>query len=106
MNKIELKEKIQKFANLILESENIVALTGAGMSTESGIPDLRSPGTGLWKRMDPSFADISTFTRNPTEFYQKMLEMGLNMIKAKPNACHKSLTKLHDSTQSLSPPFI
>ncbi|GAG65787.1 unnamed protein product [marine sediment metagenome] len=89
-----MKEKIQKFAELILESENIVALTGAGMSTESGIPDFRSPGTGLWERMDPSFADISTFTRNPTAFYQTMLEIGLNIIKAKPNAGHKSLTKL------------
>ena len=89
-----MKEKIQKFAELILESENIVALTGAGMSTESGIPDFRSPGTGLWERMDPSFADISTFTRNPTAFYQTMLEIGLNIIKAKPNAGHKSLRKL------------
>jgi len=89
-----MKEKFQKFAELILESENILALTGAGMSTESGIPDFRSPGTGLWERMDPSFADISTFTRNPTAFYKTMLEMGLNMIKAKPNAGHKSLTKL------------
>jgi len=89
-----MEQKIRKFADLILESKNIIALTGAGMSTESGIPDFRSPGTGLWERMDPSFADISYFKNNPTRFYQQMLEMGLNIIKAKPHAGHKALTRL------------
>ena len=44
------KEKIESLANLIIESKNVVALTGAGMSTESGISDFRTPGTGLWEK--------------------------------------------------------
>ena len=57
-----LEEKIEQFAQLIVESDNVVILTGAGMSTESGIPDFRSPGTGLWEQKDPyEFASISSF---------------------------------------------
>ena len=53
------EEKIEQLAELILDSKNIVALTGAGMSTESGIADFRSPGTGLWEKVYPyEFASI------------------------------------------------
>ena len=90
----ELEKKIEKFANLIIEANDVIALTGAGMSTESGIPDFRSPGTGLWEKMDPSFTDISSFTRDPSSFYKVMLELGLDMMKAKPHAGHKALTRL------------
>jgi NAD-dependent SIR2 family protein deacetylase len=52
---ILIEEKIEKLAEIILESSNIVALTGAGMSTESGIADFRTPGTGLWEKVDYVF---------------------------------------------------
>ncbi|MEM7361903.1 MAG: Sir2 family NAD-dependent protein deacetylase, partial [Bacteroidota bacterium] len=45
-----LEEKAQLFLDLVLSSSNVVAMTGAGISTESGIPDYRSPGTGLWEK--------------------------------------------------------
>ena len=44
----ELKEEAKVFSDLVLSSSNVVAFTGAGISTESGIPDYRSPETGLW----------------------------------------------------------
>ena len=58
----ELNNKIEKFAQLILESNEIVVLSGAGMSTESGIPDFRSPNTGLWTKVNPDeFASIHSY---------------------------------------------
>ena len=50
---MEYQEKIVKIIDLLKESGRTFALTGAGVSTESGIPDYRSPGTGLWTKMDP-----------------------------------------------------
>jgi len=89
------REKIEKFADLIKKSENIVALTGAGMSTESGIADFRSPGTGLWTKVDPDeFASINAYVSNPGKNLKLMLEMGMNIFNAKPNEGHKALTKL------------
>ena len=90
-----LEKKISDFANLIIESNNIVALTGAGMSTESGIADFRSPGTGLWTKVDPSeFASIHSYISNTGKNLNFMLEMGITIFRAKPNKGHKSLTKL------------
>jgi NAD-dependent deacetylase len=91
----DLEKKISDFANLIIESNNIVALTGAGMSTESGIADFRSPGTGLWTKVDPNeFASIHSYISNTDKNLNFMLEMGITIFRAKPNKGHKSLTKL------------
>ncbi|MFX1430107.1 MAG: NAD-dependent deacetylase [Promethearchaeota archaeon] len=90
-----LEEKIKKLADLILYSNNIVALTGAGMSTESGIADFRSPGTGLWEKVDPyEFASIHSYIANTSKNLQFMLETGKQIFKARPNKGHKALTKL------------
>jgi NAD-dependent deacetylase len=90
-----LEDKIEDFAKLILESKNIVVLTGAGMSTESGIPDFRSPNTGLWNKVDPEkFASINSYVSNTGKNLKFMLEMGLKIFRAKPNKGHKALTKL------------
>ncbi|MFX0188688.1 MAG: NAD-dependent deacetylase [Candidatus Hodarchaeota archaeon] len=90
-----IEKKISDFANLIIESNNVVALTGAGMSTESGIADFRSPGTGLWTKVDPNeFASIHSYISNTSKNLNFMLEMGINIFRAKPNKGHKSLTKL------------
>ncbi len=91
----DLNAKIQKFAQLILETNNIVVLTGAGMSTESGIADFRSPGTGLWEKVNPDeFASIHSYVSDTKKNLDFMLEMGLNIFKARPNKGHKMLTKL------------
>ncbi|MFX0034535.1 MAG: NAD-dependent deacetylase [Candidatus Hermodarchaeota archaeon] len=90
-----LEQKVEKLANLILDSKNIVALTGAGMSTESGIADFRSPGTGLWEKVDPyEFASINSYVANKGKNLEFMLETGLQIFKARPNKGHKALTKL------------
>ncbi|MBA7612312.1 NAD-dependent protein deacetylase [subsurface metagenome] len=91
----DLNAKIQKFAQLILDANNIVVLTGAGMSTESGIADFRSPGTGLWEKVNPDeFASIHSYVSDTKKNLDFMLEMGLNIFKARPNKGHKMLTKL------------
>jgi len=90
-----MDRKIQKFAQLILDAKNIVALTGAGMGTESGIADFRSPGTGLWEKVNPNeFASIHSYVSDTKKNLDFMLEMGMNIFKAKPNKGHKSLTTL------------
>ena len=92
---IDLNTKIQNFARLILDANNIVALTGAGMGTESGIADFRSPGTGLWEKVNPDeFASIHSYVSDTRKNLDFMLEMGMNIFKAKPNKGHKALTKL------------
>ncbi|MFX1288051.1 MAG: NAD-dependent deacetylase [Promethearchaeota archaeon] len=91
----DLDTKIQIFAQLILDANNIVALTGAGMGTESGIADFRSPGTGLWEKVNPDeFASIHSYVSDTKKNLDFMLEMGMNIFKAKPNKGHKTLTKL------------
>jgi len=91
----DLNAKIQKFAQLILDANNIVVLTGAGMGTESGIADFRSPGTGLWEKVNPDeFASIHSYVSDTKKNLDFMLEMGLNIFKARPNKGHKMLTKL------------
>jgi NAD-dependent deacetylase len=90
-----LENKIQRFAQLIIDSNNVVALTGAGMSTESGIPDFRSPETGLWTKVDPyEFASITSYRSNASKNLSSMLEMGLTIFKARPNKGHRALTRL------------
>jgi len=92
---MSLEEKIEKLANLILHSKNIVALTGAGMSTESGIADFRSPGTGLWEKVDPyEFASIHSYVADTSKNLKFMIETGRNIFRARPNKGHKALTKL------------
>ena len=91
----DLNLKIKRLADLILDSGDIVALTGAGMSTESGIADFRSPGTGLWEKVSPNeFASIDSYVSNTGKNIQFMLEMGMQIFKSKPNKGHKALTKL------------
>ena len=90
-----LEEKIEETAKLIQNSNNIVILTGAGMSTESGIADFRSPNTGLWEKVDPyEFGSINSYVANTSKNLKFMLEMGMNIFRAKPNKGHKAITKL------------
>jgi NAD-dependent deacetylase len=90
----DLTSAAKKFADMILSSENAVALTGAGISTESGIPDYRSPGTGLWEKMDQSVVSLEGFKRNPSKYYEYAI--GLHPIRraARPNPAHILLAGL------------
>ena len=85
---------VARLAELIRERQPCVVLTGAGVSTESGIPDFRSP-TGIWARYDPmEYASIDAFHRDPVkvwDFYGRRLDM---LAEAEPNAAHDALTAL------------
>ena len=59
----------EKAAKVIKASKNAIVLTGAGVSTDSGIPDFRSPGTGLWEKVDPMEAlSAELLYNNPKKF--------------------------------------
>jgi NAD-dependent deacetylase len=81
-------------ATLLRERQPCVVLTGAGISTESGIPDFRSP-SGIWAQYDPmEYATIDAFRRDPVkvwEFY--LLRLGA-LARAEPNEGHRALAKL------------
>jgi NAD-dependent deacetylase len=88
-------KKIDALAGLFRESARTFALTGAGISTESGIPDFRSPGTGLWQKFDPAkVATVSALRRDPAAFYRFNLDRWTVYAGAEPNAAHRALAAL------------
>lgn len=87
-------KKIQQAAEMISKSASTVALTGAGVSTKSGIPDFRGPD-GLWTKVDPAkFASVNGFLSDPKGWWEMALEMAPTVINAKPNPSHTMLAKL------------
>lgn len=90
----EINEKISEIADLLLGSSHAVVLTGAGVSTESGIPDFRSPGSGLWTVLNPELFTIQGFKANPGEFYRAGLPFYKMLQTAEPNAAHTVLAEL------------
>jgi NAD-dependent deacetylase len=72
-----------------------VALTGAGVSVPSGIPDFRSPGTGLWENVDPmEVAHISVFRRDPETFWSFYGQRFATLSDKQPNGAHFALAEL------------
>ncbi len=85
---------IEKAAKIIIRSRSAVALTGAGISVESGIPDFRSPG-GLWSKYDPlEYGHIGSFRANPAKVWKMLLEIDNLLEKASPNKAHEVLAVL------------
>jgi NAD-dependent deacetylase len=86
---------VAQLADLIRESRHTIALTGAGISVPSGIPDFRSPGSGIWENVDPfEVASIQAFhrdTRRFWEFYRPRFEM---LGDKRPNPAHEALAEL------------
>ena len=91
----EKKEKICRVAKMIAKAKNIVVFTGAGVSTESGIPDFRSPG-GFWTKFDPDDFTIDKFMMNPeTRRKQWRFLISGDLLKdARPNAAHLAIAEL------------
>jgi NAD-dependent deacetylase len=85
-----------ELADLLRARQPCVVLTGAGISTESGIPDFRSPD-GIWARYDPrEYATITAFRRDPVkvwEFYALRFEV---LTRAEPNEGHRALARLEE----------
>ncbi len=89
-------EEIERLAQLIMESKKTVVFTGAGISTESGIPDFRSPG-GIWSRYDPEDFTIQKFLSGPAArktIWKMSVEGGL-LTEAEPNLAHYAIAGLY-----------
>ncbi len=85
----------EKLATLIRESECTVALTGAGISVPSGIPDFRTPGEGLWETVDPmEVAHIDSFRRDPSRFWSFYRPRLHSLGGIEPNPAHEALAEL------------
>ncbi len=86
---------LQKAATLIKNAKFAVALTGAGSSTPSGIPDFRSSGSGLWTRYSHTeVASLTSFRRNPERFFEWLKPLANQILAAKPNPAHYALARL------------
>ncbi|MCX8042487.1 MAG: RNA polymerase subunit sigma, partial [Thermodesulfobacteriaceae bacterium] len=91
-----MNEVMEKTAQIIANSKNVIAVTGAGISVESGIPDFRSPG-GLWTKFPPEeYATYEAFLDNPDKVWELFYEIGETISNAKPNPAHVALAKLEE----------
>ena len=85
----------ERLAALLRSAGSVVALTGAGISVPSGIPDFRSPGTGLWAHVDPmEVAHIAVFRRDPARFWGFYGQRFTTLRDKRPNAAHAALAEL------------
>jgi NAD-dependent deacetylase len=91
-----MMEEIERLAQLVAKSQKVIVFTGAGISTESGIPDFRSPG-GVWSRYDPEDFTIQKFLSGPAArktIWNMSIEGGL-LTEAKPNLAHYAIAELY-----------
>src|SRR2546428_2299712 len=89
-----LEEQLQDTIELIQPSQRIVALTGAGISTESGIPDFRSPGS-IWLQQPPvSYQDFINKPEVRQQYWQTRRNLSAQVLSARPNAAHLALADL------------
>lgn len=90
-------DKIKEFSRLIASSERIVFFTGAGISTESGIPDFRSPG-GLWAQNKPiDFSDFMASEEARRESWRRKFNMDSVLTNARPNRGHLAISSLYEA---------
>ena len=87
--------RIAQLAGLIRAARSVVALTGAGISVPSGIPDFRTPGTGLWANVDPvEVAHIDAWRANPERFWRFYGQRFQTLEDKEPNGAHHALVEL------------
>jgi NAD-dependent deacetylase len=86
---------IQQAADLIHKASYVMVLTGAGVSTPSGIPDFRSPSSGIWNKLDPMVvASIWGYHEHPDVFYRWFMPLARQIRQARPNPAHFALAEL------------
>jgi NAD-dependent deacetylase len=86
---------LARLAEFVREARSVVALTGAGISVPSGIPDFRTPGTGLWEKVDPmDVAHIDAFHRDPERFWSFYSERFALLGDKLPNDAHLALARM------------
>ncbi|HAX68380.1 MAG TPA: NAD-dependent deacylase [Anaerolineales bacterium] len=91
----QTQTSIEFAADLFRQSRHAVILTGAGLSTPSGIPDFRSTGTGLWSRDEPlEVASLSTFRTHPESFFNWFRPLASQIFYSQPNPAHLALAEL------------
>lgn len=97
MEKVIDEGKVNQVVKLIKKSKYAIVLTGAGVSTGSGIPDFRTPGKGIWEKVDPfKVTSITAFDENPQRFYyfyRPRIEM---LSRVSPNPAHKAISQLEE----------
>jgi NAD-dependent deacetylase len=86
---------IHKTQDLLRQARHPIALTGAGISTPSGIPDFRTPTSGLWSHHDPyEVASLHGFQNHPERFYEWIHPLANQILQAQPNPAHLALAHL------------
>jgi NAD-dependent deacetylase len=86
---------VTALADLVRDAGSVVALTGAGISVPSGIPDFRSPGTGIWENVDPmEVAHIDAWRANPERFWAFYGQRFQTLGDKLPNGAHDALVEL------------
>jgi NAD-dependent deacetylase len=94
---VDFEAQIERAARIIAQGKHVVGVTGAGHSTPSGIPDFRSPESGLWQSHDPGeVASIFGFRQRPENFFEWVRPLVKLMLEAKPNPAHLALADLED----------
>src|SRR6266487_6007393 len=94
MSTLTLQEQLHNAAELVQQARKIVALTGAGISTESGIPDFRSPGS-IWQAAPPvSYHDFISKPEARQQYWQTRRSLSGQVAAARPNAAHLALAEL------------
>ncbi len=88
------KESIRKAADLLFNSNYAIVLTGAGVSTESGVPDFRSE-SGIWKKYKPEiYGSFQSFLADPSKFWKMAEKIAPTLFDAKPNPGHYAIAEL------------
>jgi len=94
---------LEDAAELFRNARHVVVLTGAGISTPSGIPDFRSEGTGLWSSDEPmEVASLNTFRTHPEKFFNWFRPLAGLIFQALPNPAHQALTDLESTDRKVS----
>jgi NAD-dependent deacetylase len=92
---VAISQDVERLAELLGRSRRAVALTGAGVSVPSGIPDFRTPETGLWAKVDPmEVAHIDVFEREPERFWSYYRPRFQALGDKEPNRAHEALAEL------------